>query len=447
MGSQNQSNSALCGGAIQGAGTSVQAEAGIEDSAEEYEKFLLAVAEECGDPELIHLYAVNSGATVDWLIEQGASLPVENLSTFGTMVDYYADVTEPVARTHMTGTGGTDVTEPLYQKALEQGARFLFNTQATRLVTDGSGQVVGVRALDEEGSEVAYGARVAVIMNTAGFSRNPDMIRNYMTPALTGMFTDRPVMGSFGSPWQKGDGILMCQAVGCGITTPWLAYNNAVGLAGNPEDNSAGFVTSSGIYVGIDGKRHLNENGYLAGGQGRPTECVIADILKQDGGFMWAIWDQALIDQGAPAAYMSADLSAEVEAGYVFKADTIEEIAELIEVDPAALAETLETYNANAEAGADEFGRGDAVPLATPPYYAGRIVAVSPDTAGGVAINTDCQVVNPFGEAIPRLYAVGNMTGGWKGRINSGCGQALGWTYTSGLLAARHALTLEPREA
>ncbi len=440
MGSASESNSAICGGMIQGAGTRVQAEAGIEDSAEEYEKFLLAVAEGCGDPELIHTFAVNSGATVDWLIDQGATLPVENLSTFGTMVDYYADVTAPVARMHMTGIGGTGITEPLYQKALEQGARFVFETQATRLVTDAEGTVVGVCALDPEGTEVSYGVRDAVIMNTAGFSRNPDLVRSWMTPALTGVFSDRPVMGSFGSRWQKGDGILMCQAVGAGTAFPWLAYNNAVGLAGDPQTNSAGFISRAGVYVGIDGKRHLNENGYNAGEQGRPSECVIGDILKQDGGFMWSIWDQASIDEGAPVVYMSADLSAEVDAGYVFKADTLEELAGLIEVDPATLVETFETYNANALAGTDEFGRGDAVPFETAPYYAGRIVAVSPDTAGGVTVNTSLQVVDALGNVIPGLYAVGNMTGGWKGRINSGCGQALGWTYTGGLLAARHIL-------
>lgn len=450
MGSENESNSALCGGMIQGACTSVQKEAGIEDSAEEYEKFLLAVAEGMGDPDLIHTFAINSGATVDWLIEQGVSLPVENLSTFGTMVDYYTDVTPAVARMHMTGVGGTGITEPLYQKAVEQGVTFLFNTQATRLVTNAAGEVVGVQALAEDGSDVAYGANLAVIMNTAGFSRNSEMVRNYMTPAITGLFTDRPIMGSFGSLWQQGDGILMCQAVGAGTTTPMLAYNNAVGLAGNPDNNSAGFISYPGIYVGTDGKRHLNENGYLAGEQGRPTECVISDIWKQDGGFMWAIWDQSLLEAaqeqaaGRPVMYMSEDFSAEVDAGYVYKADTVEELAQLIEVDPDTLAETFETYNANAKAGTDEFERGDATPLETPPYYAGRIVAVSPDTAGGVKINTNAQVLNPFGEVIPRLYAVGNMTGGWKGRINSGCGQALGWTYTSGLLAARHACELEP---
>ena len=44
-------------------------------------------------------------------------------------------------------------------------------------------------------------------------------------------------------------------------------------------------------------------------------------------------------------------------------------------------------------------------------------------------VNTNTQVLNVFGEVIPRLYAVGNMVGGFKGKVNAGCGQALGWTY------------------
>ena len=68
------------------------------------------------------------------------------------------------------------------------------------------------------------------------------------------------------------------------------------------------------------------------------------------------------------------------------------------------------------------------MPLLPPPFFAGPVIALSP----------------VFGEVIPRLYAVGNMVGGFKGKVNAGCGQALGWTYTSGRIAGQHVVTLEP---
>lgn len=448
MSNAAMSNSALCAGMIQGAVTSVQKEAGINDSVEEFDKYLAAVGEGFENPELRRLYAEKSGETIDWLIEQGANLTVDGLSTRGTMVEFYTDVTPAVARMHWNADHiGAGFTEPLRKKAEEQGAVFEFDTQATKLITNANGEVVGVQV--KSGSkEYRIKTRLGVILNTAGYSRNPEMIRGFMTPAMPGMNNDRPIVASYGSPWQKGDGILMASAVGAKLTNMWQCYNMAVGLAGNPEDNSAGIISSAGIYVSTDGKRHVNESGN-AGPGGRPTECTMADIWSQPEGYVWALWDQAGIDamKSGPVSFMSADLSEEVAAGYVTKADTLDEVASAIEVDPEVLKATVEEYNENIVAGTDPLGRVQGMPLTTPPYYVGRTVAVSPDTAGGVCVNTNTQVLSVFDDAvIGRLYAVGNMVGGFKGKINAGCGQALGWTYVSGRVAGRHIVTLEPIE-
>lgn len=445
MGNATMSNSALCAGMIQGACTKIQEEAGIKDSVEEFDKYLAAVGEGFESPELRRLYAEKSGETIDWLVDQGAKLSVDTLSTMGTMVDYYTDVTPAVARMHQNADGiGSGFTEPLRMKAEEQGVEFMFDTQALRLLTNAAGEVCGV-TVSEDGKEMNIKARQGVILNTSGFTRNPEMIRDYLTPAIPGMFNDRPVLGTYGSPWQKGDGIMMACALGAKLTTPWVSYNMAPGLACDPEKNDAGYISMPGMFVSTDGKRHVLETG-------RPTENVIADVWKQPEGKAWAIWDQGIIDMMIEntggtmgvVSFCSTDLNDEVTAGYVTKADTIEEIAAAIEVDPATLKATLDEFNANAQAGQDALGRQDAIPLATPPYYAGRVIAVSPDTAGGVAVNTNIQVLNVFGEVIPRLYAVGNMVGGFKGKVNAGCGQALGWTYTSGRIAGQHVVTLDP---
>ena len=448
MSNAAMSNSALCAGMIQGAVTSIQKEAGIEDSVEEFDKYLAAVGEGFENPELRRLYAEKSGETIDWLVEQGANLTKDELSTVGTMVEFYTDVTPAVARMHWSADHiGAGFTEPLRKKAEEQGAIFEFNTQAVKLVTNADGEVVGLQVKSGT-EEYSIKARLGVILNTAGYSRNPEMIRGFMTPAMPGMNNDRPIVASFGSPWQKGDGILMATAVGAKLTNMWQCYNMAVGLAGNPEDNSAGFISSAGIYVSTDGKRHVNESGNTGPG-GRPTECAMADIWSQPEGYVWAIWDQsgidAMKDYGGPVSSMSADLSEEVEAGYVTKADTLEELAAAIDVDPEVLEATVAEYNENIVAGTDPLGRVQGMPLTTPPYYVGRTVAVSPDTAGGVCVNTNAQVLSVFDDAvIGRLYAVGNMVGGFKGKINAGCGQALGWTYVSGRVAGQHIVTLEP---
>ena len=265
MSSATMSNSALCAGMIQGACTKLQKEAGIDDSVEEFDKSLTAVAEGFESPELRRLYAEKSGETIDWLAEQGAALSTERLSTQGTMVDYYTDVTPAVARMHQNADGiGAGFTEPLRKKAEEQGAEFMFDTQVTRLLTNADGEVEGVIVADG-GKEQRIKARLGVILNTGGFSRNADMVRSFMSPAMPGMFSDRPIMGSYGSPWQQGDGIMMACALGAKLVNPWCAYNVAPGLERKVEDNSAGYISMPGIFVSTDGQRHVLETG-------RPTE-------------------------------------------------------------------------------------------------------------------------------------------------------------------------------
>ena len=431
------SNSSLCAGMIQGCCTSVQEAAGVSDSVDEYDKLLEALAEGAEKPELRRLFAENCGETIDWLIDRGIEFSPDNLSTSGTMNDFYTDVTPSVPRMHVVSSySGSEITTALYDRAVAQGAQFMFETEATELVTQ-DGVVTGVRAIDADDNEIAIGAGSAVLMNSGGFTRNVDMLRSLATPAMPGMFTDRPIMASYGSSYQKGTGTLMCMAVGAGIHAPFQAYQYAPGIAGNPEINAGGFIGTPGIYVSLDGKRHINESR-----DSMPPECIVGEIWKQEQGYVWAIWDQPMVDE-APVHYMSPDLSAEVDAGYVFKAETIEELAQAIGLDPDTLAQTVAEFNEGVASGTDPLGRTDGVAIQTAPFYAGRVIAVTPDTSGGVTVDTQLRVTNALGEVIPHLYAVGNMVGGFKGKVCVGCGQAIGWSYTSGRLAAADILAQE----
>lgn len=199
----------------------------------------------------------------------------------------------------------------------------MFDTQVTRLLTNADGEVEGVIVADG-GKEQRIKARLGVILNTGGFSRNADMVRSFMSPAMPGMFNDRPVMGSYGSPWQQGDGIMMACALGAKLVNPWCAYNVAPGLERKVEDNSAGYISMPGIFVSTDGQRHVLESG-------RPTENVVGDVWKQPNGYVWNIWDQGLADAtadfGGPVMYCSDGFEEELSGGYIVKADTVEELA------------------------------------------------------------------------------------------------------------------------
>ena len=106
-----------------------------------------------------------------------------------------------------------------------------------------------------------------------------------------------------------------------------------------------------------------------------------------------------------------------INKGYTMTGNTYEELAKAIEVDPTALTETMESWNGYVAAGSDpDFGRTSfANALDTAPYYAIKVTAGVHHTMGGVAINTDAAVLNEKGEAIPGLFAAGEVTGGVHG--------------------------------
>ena len=437
MSNQGMSNTAICAGMIQGAVTSVQKEAGIEDSVEEFDKFLTAIAEGFEDPDLRRLYAEKSGETIDWLIDLGATLGPDSVSTTGTTVDLYAHITPPVARMHQAPTySGSYFTDVVFEAAEAAGATFLFDTRATKLVTNVDGEVIGV-IVDKNGKESKIKARKGVVLAAGGFTRNIEMVNTFMTPALPKMATDVPILMSYGSPWQKGDGIIMGQAVGAKLNIPWVAYQMAPGIAATVADNSGGH--------GLPGPCVLTDGSAYETLPNVSVEEQIADIWKQPQGFVWSIWDQAKVDASAESGGIafripSLDLKPETEEGTIRKADSIAELATMLEVDPDVLQEAIDKYNAALTEDSNK------LPVQEGPFYAGRVVAVSPDTAGGMAINTNTQVLDVYGEVIPRLYAVGLNAGGFKGKICAGCGQALGWTFASGRIVGQHISTLNPAE-
>ena len=136
-------------------------------------------------------------------------------------------------------------------------------------------------------------------------------------------------------------------------------------------------------------------------------------------GPIWAIFDSAAVKRDK--WNIDPPFTSE-KNGYFFKADTIEELAEMIKkghefqrVPLKYLVETVKKWNAAVTAGNDaEFERGKDAPMHqinTPPYYAASIMVVWHDSYGGLRTNGKSQVVDLTGEVIPGLYAGGEATG------------------------------------
>ena len=426
-----ESNSSVSHGQVWGWNTDVQRRCGVpEQSREACAAYLTAVAGG-GKPiqEIVDVFIDRADDTFAWYQGLGVEFDDDGLVQNGAeyLVEYGYD---PIPHTHHNITRtGRGLTDALYNACTEAGVEFIFNTLATALITDPDGRVVG--AVTAKGN---FRGNQGVVVATSGFSRNQQLVDAF-SPHLT---------GSVAGPYSHGDGIIMGAAVGAKLTHLWCMQAPSIGTLMPGDlylDNLIATLNLPDIEVGLDGKRHYSEDLYY--------EDKYETVNDLDGQMIWCIWDQATTDLGPEITFTppnSDNFDAEVEGGYVFRADTIEEIAELCGLDPAVLVETVNRYNEMAQAGLDEdFGRTlNFTPLVTPPYYACPGIGATPDTGGGLVINKNAEVLNWNDEVIPGFFAAGTTTGGWRGDYYPGCGTAISISTIFGRIAGQNAAANEP---
>lgn len=402
-----------------GGGTSIQQAAGIEDSPEEYYKFLMACARNQADPDLVKALAYKIPETYEWLVSLGAQFSTDWLYDSGPSHEpYYANITKPCIRGALYPLSeGVSRTGPVIhgfvQSAAEaKGVRLLLNTAATELITDADNRVVGVIA-ESDGTVLNYKARKGVLLAGGGFAYNKEMLKRLVRFGEMRM--------GVGGPGATGDGIRMGQKVGGDVRNmneTLRSPTTAVALGTTTRGKERDSFPS--ILVNMFGQRFVNEDYH--------SDTVGNAGLSQEEGIVYQIFDDSVI-----GAVSERVLPAVVEA------NTIEELAGMIGVDPAGLAATISAWNANAKDGNDPlFGKtGPTVaPIVKAPFHAFSVTTVYlVVTYGGLRVNDKCQVLDPFDTPITGLYAAGLDAGGWLGRLYPGSGTAVSGTYTMARIA------------
>lgn len=419
------SDTALSGGVYYSGCTSMQRENGIEDSKKEWRKYIDAVADGYADSDMMDVWQDEAPKNFDWLRSLGVEFPKDLMYMSGNELAM-ADVTKPVPRGYITKEqSGSAISKALYKRALELNVNFEFSTTAEKLFTDKNGRVIGVAT-----NKGNFRAAKGVVIASAGFSRNKEWIKSFKPDLATG--------GSFGSARQQGDGIRMGMDIGANIANMWITQADTIGTRVSDTMWPCMVIAIwklPCIFVSADGKRHMPEDMYY--------EYQCKEVAKQPGGFVWSIWDQSITDKGGQTITVPAcsdGCEREIKEGYFKKADTIEELAEKIDVDPKTLKETVDHYNEMMRAGKDteqgrKTGLGEVIKA---PFYAAKTVPATCDTAGGLTINTKSQVLDLWKKPIPGLYAAGSTTSGWRGKIYQGSGTAISTAICFGRIAGRN---------
>ena len=417
------------GSTLSGAGTKMQAEAGIVDTpelmVEEIEKRNAGNGgKENYNEQLTWYYARHSGEAVDWLDGLGVDL--------GDRVPRMPSLYEPmnVARVYSSGKISTylEAVGNLLTAQVEAGkVAILYNTEATELIMDGK-TVVGVKAETEDGTKLDFRAP-ATVMCTGGYGHSEELLHKYN---FQNCLTTSP-------EFCTGDGFRF--ALQAGGVLKNMDYCST--YAGGVRDGDNFVKTLSVrvkdfpymIFVNKDGQRFVDELGAADGSD----YDEITSWWKKGDNTVYIMFDQAMVDtlhaKEMPIFSGDKDWSkwdTAVEKGQeVFKADSVAEAAKLAGIDAAGLEATVSRYNGFVAAGKDaDFGRTrEMQKFETGPYYIIRTIPYVMITSGGAWMNDKCQLLNEAGEPIPGLYQAGEMVGNanicghttFGGIQNTGC--------------------------
>lgn len=373
---------------------------------------------------------------------------------------------------------GTKLFKVLEDNVIARGIPVFYETTARRLLRDGEGAVEGLAVTGADGRTERVHARKAVILACGGYENDEEMKQQYFQakPVLTGSFVGN-----------TGDGIKMAQEVGAALWHMWH-YHGPYGMRHSDPDYPFGLymkavpmwtpgrtdqVSDLGItdlqgkkapqktlarmaWILVDqqGRRFMDEYPPYPGDTGiRPFDAFDSKsqsfpripayaVFDEDGRKMYPIGRSVTNDRHARYQW-SQDNSREIELGILKRAETRHELAATMGVPLEQLARTLDDWNEACTAGHDaDFGRlpDTMVPIQTPPFYFAHIYPIVINTQGGPVHNVHQQVLNPFGEPIPRLYAAGEL-GSKFGHLYVGGGN-LAECFVGGWTAGRHAARL-----
>lgn len=346
------------------------------------------------DYDLITMLCENSLDTYHWVLDLGAEGKTTQSQAVGAL--WY--------RTHAF-VSKPQVFETLKNTFEGLNGTLLMETKADKLLTDDTGRVIGVHAVQANGVEVVACAEKGVIMATGGFCSNEEMVREYNTywPAIPEGIKSTNIAAA------QGDGILMGQEVGAQLVgMGFIQLQGTRNAVTGGVDGFAGGVANQNIVIfNQEGKRFVSEYA--------ERDVIASAILAQTGGIAYKLQSNAMAQYWYDNNYTTPEaIEKNLQDGIVFRFDTLEEIAEYLQCDPETLKAEVDSYNGYVDDGVDPVtGRNVfGLKLDNAPYYLTPLRPALHHTMGGLKINTQTQVLNQEDAVIPGLYAAGEVTGG-----------------------------------
>lgn len=404
-----------------------QKAAGVKLTVDQAYRDLMEYTHYLSNGDLTRTILETSGSTIDWLAGWGITTKLipntqishdANPQTYHKYVDKHAGYTKA------------------YAAFQAKGGQIFTQTAGQDLVRDAQGNVTGIVAVHPDGSKLTVHAK-KVILATGGYAGSADELAKHMN--VTDYFT-------LAYANNVGDGIRM----GLGIGANWqnihtVAVHTTTIPSKDPkiwQGSAASLLGLPLMWVNREGKRFVGEDIVY-------DFALLGNVAVAQGGVFYTIVDQKTVQElttagsplpgtmertilvsigvdsklatgkTAPMKGLPASLDETIKAGYAWKADSLDALAQTIGVDPANLKAAVAQYNQAVATGKDSRFLKAAIDLKYPvvqgPFYAIKASPVVENSDGGLRVNSRLQVLNAQFKPVPNLFAVGTDTGGIVG--------------------------------
>lgn len=423
-------------------GSYLQKEKGINVSGTDVLKEEVEYSKYKADSRIWRKYVDSSAENVQWLSDEGVVF--ERVQAMGA----------GEATWHIYKGFGYGAIHTLEPKFLELGGELLTSTSAIDLkINEDNSKVVTIK--NEANGETEEITAKVVILAAGGYLNNSEMMAENTDYDLSRLITVSSGKGT-------GDGLRLGWKVGGRKYGTGMAMLFG-GYLKDPDEPSFKMMasqmnTAAGqqplLWVNQDGERFVDESviyNFSYAGNALYTQNEVYSILDTsvikkmatEGNYMGL---GVYVERGQVMDKLEDEISSAVEANkpFIFKANTIEELAEKMGIPADNLSATVKRYNSFADQGKDEdFGK-DAeylAPVQEGPYYGFKLNIGAFCTMGGLKVDVNNEVEDENGKTIPGLYATGNDAAGLTGDTYGPNmpGTCAGYAFYSGRNAAKDA--------
>jgi fumarate reductase flavoprotein subunit len=458
-------------------GSKWQADRNLQDTTIEYARDMMDLVYWRLDTKLVLNCLRGTGQFFDWLCEQGGD--IEDMFDIGQYAHVLigSEPFGPQMDPEKSGKRfGRFVMDIMKEKCERYGVEVLTKHPVVDVEVK-NGKIVAAIAKSEAG--YVRVACKACILSTGSWINNEEILKKCY-PQFVGMkkYMDP---SEHMNPNYTGDGIPLAEKVGAFVDYDSFCMRlmgPIYDLARDTGTSKVFLAMSQSPYiitVNLDGKRYSAEP---VGHIGHFTDGHVQ--IEQTNGQSFDIFDENTLaatfklpkcgqtgeDAGTLGCYSLTWMSprelihlpdtmeevySSINEGfakgdrYMFKGDTLEELADQIGVNKKNFLKTVRKYNESCEKGVDNdfFKRKDAlVPINRPPYYAFFGKLMTDGAFGGVLVNPEMQAYKPDGGLVEGLYVIGDFASGRfinMGGVKHQVLNDISWAFSSGFLAGTNA--------